>query len=63
MRTILGFFKLPMQMVLGGYLAFMVIAFSVAIMEEYTEYEDEFPFCGDVEREASLEQKEALFNL
>ena len=63
MRTILGFFKLPMQMVLGGYLAFMLIAVSVAIMEENTEYEDDFHYCGDVEREARLEQKEALFNL
>ena len=26
MRTIFGFFKLPIQMVLGGYLAFMLIA-------------------------------------
>ena len=63
MRTILGFFKLPMQMVLGGYAAFMLIAVSVAIMEEYTEYEDDFPFCSDMEREAKLEQKDALFNL
>ena len=63
MRTILGFFKLPLQIMLGGYAAFMFIALTVAIIEEYTEYEDDFPFCGDVEREARLEQKEALFSL
>ena len=54
MRKLLGFFKLPLQIMLGGYATFMLIAISVAIIEEYTEYEDDFPFCGDVEREASF---------
>ena len=63
MRHIIGFFKLPLQIMLGGYAAFMLIALTVAIIEEYTEYDDDFPFCGDVEREARLEQKEALFDL
>ena len=63
MRKLLGFFKLPLQIMLGGYAAFMLIAVTVAIIEEHTEYDDDFPYCGDLEREASLEQKEALFNL
>jgi hypothetical protein len=41
----------------------MLIALTVAIIEEYTEYEDDFPFCSDMEREAKLEQKVLLFNL
>ena len=63
MRHILGFFKLPLQIMLGGYAAFMLIALTVAIIEEYIEYEDDSPFCSDVERKARLEQKQALFIL
>ena len=54
MRSFFWFFKLPLQITIGGYAAFMVIAATVAIMEHYTEGDDDLRFCGDLEIEIGI---------
>jgi len=54
MRSFFGFFKLPLPIMIGGYAAFMVIVATVAIMEHYTEGDDDFLFCGDLEIEIGI---------
>ena len=54
MRSFFGFFKLPLQIMIGGYAAFMFAAITVAVGDDYSEGNDDFFSCGDSEIEVSI---------
>lgn len=49
MKKLLTFFRVPVQVAIGGYFAFILVAITIAAVEHHTEGDNEFLFCGDLE--------------
>jgi hypothetical protein len=54
MKKFFGFFKIPLQVAIGGYAAFILVAITIAAIEHHTEGDDDFLFCGDLEIMVSI---------
>jgi len=54
MKKFFGFFKLPLQIAFGAYLATMLFIGTALIMD-HLDYEEDFKWCGDLQMEIVLE--------
>lgn len=54
MKKFFGFFKIPLQVAIGGYAAFILVGVTIAATENHTEGDDDFLSCGDLEIMVSI---------